>query len=140
VAPVRKKSVPRNVRRTEPRKQEVIVPPAAPRRRAAAARASRRIAEDGKGPRERLVPSRFEFRDLDPQRRCGPDTSVLQLIRVDEQKGEDRIAHLVYEDRRYGWYCEHGRGCPAVARAQRHARERARDGAHGLDDDGRMRA
>lgn len=99
-----------------------------PRRRAAAARASRRVEEGGLGPRRVLVPSAFEFRELDPLRRCGPDTSVLRLIRADERKAEDHVVHLVYEDRRYGWYCEHGRSCPAVARAQRFVRSSAHGG------------
>ncbi|MDB4907160.1 MAG: hypothetical protein JWO05_1944 [Gemmatimonadetes bacterium] len=58
--------------------------------------------------------------DLDPVRKCGPATSVERLIRVVEKKDAEVVNHLVFLDR-HGWYCEHGRGCPAVAPARKHA-------------------
>jgi len=64
------------------------------------------------------VASRFEVRELDPVRKCGPDTSVQQLYRVDEHTNGQARAHLVFFDR-HGWYCEHGRDCPAVAPARK---------------------
>ncbi len=88
--------------------------------------------------------------DLDPYEKCGPGTSVQRLIRVDEQIDHAREAHLVFFDR-HGWYCEHGRTCPAVGRARKHA-ERAshtttlnmeRTGTRkngSVDPNGRMRA
>ena len=45
---------------------------------------------------------------------CGPDTTVTELWKVREHSENEAVVHLVYFDR-YGWYCEHGRGCKAVA-------------------------
>jgi hypothetical protein len=58
-------------------------------------------------------------RELDPQRKCGAGTSVQLLYRVDENVDGRASAHLVFFDR-HGWYCEHGRSCPAVAHARKH--------------------
>ena len=55
---------------------------------------------------------------LDPLRKCGPNTSVQFLYRVDEQVDGRSTAHLVFFDR-HGWYCEHGRTCPAVGHARK---------------------
>jgi hypothetical protein len=55
---------------------------------------------------------------LDPLRKCGPNTSVQFLYRVDEQVDGRSTAHLVFFDR-HGWYCEHGRTCPAVGHAKK---------------------
>ena len=43
------------------------------------------------------------------------------LYRVDELLDGAPTAHLVFFDR-HGWYCEHGRHCPAVADARKHGR------------------
>jgi len=59
-----------------------------------------------------------KIRKLNPQEKCGPDTSVLQLFRVDESLGRELTTHLVFFDR-HGWYCEHGRTCRAVADVQK---------------------
>jgi hypothetical protein len=56
---------------------------------------------------------------LDPLRKCGPGTSVQLLYRVDETIDGRSTAHLVFFDR-HGWYCEHGRNCPAVGHARKH--------------------
>jgi hypothetical protein len=58
--------------------------------------------------------------DLDPIEKCGRGTTVERLIRVDEIVDHAREAHLVFFDR-HGWYCEHGRTCPAVGHARKHA-------------------
>ncbi len=58
--------------------------------------------------------------DLDPFEKCGRGTTVQRLIRVDEMVDQAREAHLVFFDR-HGWYCEHGRTCPAVGHARKHA-------------------
>lgn len=50
---------------------------------------------------------------LDPCARCGPNTSVEQLYRVDEQVAGTATVHLVFFDR-HGWYCVHGASCVAV--------------------------
>lgn len=70
-----------------------------------------------KAPPERKV---IRILDLDPLEKCGRGTSVQRLIRVDEMIDHAREAHLVFLDR-HGWYCEHGRTCPAVGHARRHA-------------------
>jgi hypothetical protein len=79
----------------------------------------------------------FRVRELDPQRKCGVGTSVERLYRVDEcdEDGAVRL-HLVFLDR-HGWYCEHGRNCPAVPHARKLG-DRARH--HGSTQNGRMRA
>jgi len=55
---------------------------------------------------------------LDPLRKCGPKTTVQFLYRVDEQVDGRTTPHLVFFDR-HGWYCEHGRSCPAVGHARK---------------------
>ena len=57
-------------------------------------------------------------RSLDPIRKCGPNTSVQLLYRVDESVDGRKTAHLVFFDK-HGWYCEHGRTCPAVGYARK---------------------
>jgi hypothetical protein len=73
----------------------------------------------GRGAPRRKPPaaSAFRIRVLDPRQKCGADTSVLQLFRIDETIGGEVRSHLVYFDR-HGWYCEHGRDCAAVAPAR----------------------
>lgn len=61
----------------------------------------------------------MRIRALDPQATCGQGTTVLQLFRVDDLPFGDHTTHLVFFDR-HGWYCEHGRECPAVAAVRRH--------------------
>lgn len=78
----------------------------------------------------------FRIRELDPQQKCGPATSVEELYRVDELVGNGRTAHLVFLDR-HGWYCVHGRNCPAVGPARTFG-DRAR--RNGPTHNGRMRA
>lgn len=64
------------------------------------------------GPRFRVTP-------LNPQKKCGLGTSVQQLFRISEESTDGVTrAHLVFLDR-HGWYCEHGRECPAVRHAQK---------------------
>ena len=62
---------------------------------------------------------RVAVKALDPLRKCGPGTSVQLLYRVDETIDGRSTAHLVFFDR-HGWYCEHGRNCPAVGHARKH--------------------
>jgi hypothetical protein len=57
-------------------------------------------------------------KSLDPLRKCGPNTTVQFLYRVDEQVDGRSTPHLVFFDR-HGWYCEHGRTCPAVGHARK---------------------
>jgi hypothetical protein len=79
----------------------------------------------------------FRVRELNAQQKCGPGTSVERLFRVDET-GDAPRAHLVFQDRRHGWYCEHGVQCPAVAPARRMGE--ARTSQVGRNHNGRMRA
>lgn len=58
-------------------------------------------------------------RPLEPRKRCGAGTSVQLLFRVDETVDGRSTKHLVFFDRRHGWYCEHGRNCPAVMHAKK---------------------
>ena len=64
-------------------------------------------------------PAQFRVKELNAQQKCGPGTSVERLFRVDEQAEGAAKAHLVFLDRRHGWYCEHGVECPAVRQARR---------------------
>jgi hypothetical protein len=68
---------------------------------------------------------RVVIRELDPQQKCGEGTSVQFLYRVDHTIDGERTAHLVFYDP-HGWYCEHGRTCPAVAHAKKHNGQFAR--------------
>jgi len=96
-------------------------------------------------PQAKPEPARFDVRALDHVKKCGPGTSVQVLFRVDERSAGDSRTHLVFYDR-HGWYCEHGRDCPAVPHAQREARKFGFTGAahaashHGSTHNGRMRA
>jgi hypothetical protein len=68
----------------------------------------------------------YAVKPLDPQRKCGPGTSVQFLYRVDERTVDNRnTTHLVFFDR-HGWYCEHGRTCPAVGHARKYNGQIAR--------------
>jgi hypothetical protein len=58
-------------------------------------------------------------KELNAQQKCGAGTSVERLFRVDETVDGAAKAHLVFLDRRHGWYCEHGVECPAVRQARR---------------------
>jgi hypothetical protein len=92
----------------------------------------------GKRPRKSAPPAAvYRVRALDPQKKCGLGTSVQRLYRVNEESADGEVRpHLVFFDK-HGWYCEHGRDCPAV----RHAKQlgdRARQ--RGLNHNGGMRA
>jgi len=68
---------------------------------------------------------RVAIKPLDPIQKCGPGTSVQFLYRVDESVDGRSTAHLVFFDR-HGWYCEHGRTCPAVGHAKKYNGQIAR--------------
>jgi len=96
--------------------------------------ATAKIGRNGKRSL-RLVPRRGPVRadpvvrvavkPLDPLRKCGPNTSVQFLYRVDETVDGRNTPHLVFFDR-HGWYCEHGRTCPAVGHAKKYNGQIAR--------------
>ena len=68
------------------------------------------------GAREKSV-AIFKVRELDPVAKCGAGTSVQRLFRIDEHSDGLVRPHLVFLDR-HGWYCEHGRDCPAVSKVR----------------------
>jgi hypothetical protein len=68
---------------------------------------------------------RVAVKPLEPQAKCGAGTSVQYLFRVDETVDGRTTAHLVFYDR-HGWYCEHGRNCPAVGHAKKYQGHMAR--------------
>jgi len=71
--------------------------------------------------------SHFRVKELNAQQKCGQGTSVERLFRVDETADGAAKAHLVFLDRRHGWYCEHGSQCSAVKDVQKFTR----NGRHG---------
>lgn len=81
-----------------------------PRRAGKKAAARRSRAKPDGAASTRLM----SIRELDPQAACGDGTTVMQLFRVDDLPFGNDTTHLVFLDR-HGWYCAHGRECPAVA-------------------------
>lgn len=79
---------------------------------------TRKVAAKVRGRRVRAAAVRVVVKRLDPLRKCGPNTSVQFLFRVDEEVDGRNTPHLVFFDR-HGWYCEHGRSCPAVGHARK---------------------
>jgi hypothetical protein len=99
-------------------------------KRVASTRRARLAVVAGKGgkagktgkARKALPPApvvRVAVKALDPLRKCGLGTTVQLLYRVDETVDGRSTPHLVFFDR-HGWYCEHGRNCPAVGHARKH--------------------
>lgn len=89
---------------------------------------ARRLAKKGADGRRGAAPSprtRVAVRSLDPFEKCGPNTSVQLLYRVDEWTEGSSTPHLVFFDH-HGWYCEHGRTCPAVGHAKKYNGQIAR--------------
>ena len=87
--------------------------------------------------KEAPPPPKFDVLELDPQRKCGAGTSVQLLFKVREAWANGAVLnHLVFLDR-HGWYCEHGRNCPAVPHAKKLG---DRESRHGPTHNGRMRA
>jgi hypothetical protein len=74
----------------------------------------------GKKPTKPPAPAVvYRVRALDPRRKCGLGTSVQRLYRVNEESADGQVRpHLVFFDK-HGWYCEHGRDCPAVRPAKK---------------------
>ena len=70
--------------------------------------------------RPAIVPvAKISVKPLEPHEKCGAGTSVQLLFRVEELLEGRSTKHLVFFDR-HGWYCEHGRNCPAVGHAKKH--------------------
>lgn len=70
------------------------------------AKSARKVAADD----ERVV----RVTEKDPRLLCGRNTAVERVFKVVERSKKLRMTHLVFFDR-HGWYCEHGKQCPAVA-------------------------
>jgi hypothetical protein len=103
-----------------------------------AARPATRGSTRGKrpAPPRAPLPREVAIKALDPLRKCGPNTSVLHMFRVDESfGGAHAVTHLVFFDR-HGWYCVHGRTCRAVEDVRKLGSMKHVD----LDYNGRMRA
>jgi len=86
--------------------------------RAASKAAGRRALAVVRGRAAHTPVVHVAVKPLDPLRKCGPKTTVQFLYRVDEQVDGRSTPHLVFFDR-HGWYCEHGRSCPAVGHARK---------------------
>ena len=81
---------------------------------------SKARAKAGKARIQAPAPAvRFVVKPLEPQAKCGAGTSVQYLFKVDQTGDGKTTAHLVFFDR-HGWYCEHGRNCPAVEHAKKY--------------------
>ena len=92
---------------------------ASTKRASGSARDAKQSAAGRRG-NDDMVPTRLmRIRELDPQAACGAGTTVMQLFRVDDMASESATIHLVFFDR-HGWYCEHGRECPAVDAVRKH--------------------
>jgi hypothetical protein len=63
-------------------------------------------------------PTVVRIRELDPREKCGPNTSVQRLFRVDARDDGLLNVHLVFLDR-HGLYCEHGPACFVVNEVKR---------------------
>jgi hypothetical protein len=77
-------------------------------------------------PEQSAKAADFRISELDPQAKCGAGTSVQFLYRVVERTEGVVRHHLVFFDQ-HGWYCDHGKECPAVAHAKHHLGWPARD-------------
>jgi hypothetical protein len=88
-------------------------------RGASASKARRQKGSSAKPAAARQPKPEFRVKELNAQQKCGQGTSVERLFRVDERADGAARAHLVFLDRRHGWYCEHGVECPAVGQARR---------------------
>ena len=97
-----------------------VAPKAAQRVTARTSRpAPRGTQRTKRSPDEGTTKRIMRIRELDPQMTCGRGTTVMQLYRVDDLPTDTATTHLVFYDR-HGWYCEHGRECPAVAAVRKH--------------------
>ena len=81
-------------------------------------RGARKKLSKGKPEAERRV----RISEKDPSLICGKGTSVERVFRVEETMGKTKNAHLVFFDKRHGWYCEHSAQCPAVTDVKKFVR------------------
>jgi hypothetical protein len=108
---------PATSRRTPSAKKRVSARKKAPAAKGKAMKTQKQLSSrNAKAPVTTRV---MRIRELDPHAACGPGTTVMQLFRVDDLPTASATRHLVFYDR-HGWYCEHGRDCPAVAAVRKH--------------------
>ena len=101
------------------RKPKTMKPKAMTAARTRRAAQRTKAANQKNGAKTATATTLMRIRALDPQATCGSGTTVLQLFRVDDLPFGSGTTHLVFFDR-HGWYCEHGRDCPAVAAVRKH--------------------
>ena len=94
--------------------------------RSKARSAVRKSALKSRQAKAEVAPASYELEPLNPWLMCGPDTTVTELWKVRERREKETHFHLVYFDR-YGWYCEHGVSCKAVAEVRRVVRTMSAD-------------
>ena len=95
---------------------------ASTQRSSGSARAGKQSAAGRRGNGVSVPTRLMRIRELDPQAACGAGTTVMQLFRVDDRASDAATTHLVFFDR-HGWYCEHGRDCPAVDAVRKHEKQ-----------------
>ena len=84
--------------------------------------AVKRGVKKAAGVRKQDAVRRVRIVEKDPYSMCGKGTSVERVFRVEETIGKVKNAHLVFFDKRHGWYCEHGAQCPAVTDVKKFVR------------------
>ena len=84
--------------------------------------AVKRGAKKGAGRTKEAAVRRVRINEKDPYSMCGKDTSVERVFRVEETIGKAKNAHLVFFDKRHGWYCEHGAQCAVVTDVKKFVR------------------
>lgn len=82
----------------------------------------KRGAKKGASGAKQAAERRVRINEKDPYSMCGKGTSVERVFRVEETIGRAKNAHLVFFDKRHGWYCEHGAQCAVVTDVKKYAR------------------
>lgn len=117
-----------STRATPRSKGATVVPASGARRSAAKAKAPKGAAREKGANKSRIQAAQLpaarvvRIKALDPFQKCGPRTSVVHLLRVDERQQGSSAVHLVFFDR-HGWYCEHGPACRAVEDVRRQRKQ-----------------
>lgn len=83
---------------------------------------AKRGVRKGASKLKKVAERRVRICEKDPCSMCGKGTSVERVFRVGETIGKAKNAHLVFFDKRHGWYCEHGAHCPAVSDVKKFVR------------------
>ena len=83
---------------------------------------AKRGVRKGASKLKKVAERRVRIYEKDPCSMCGKGTSVERVFRVGETIGKAKSAHLVFFDKRHGWYCENGAQCPAVSDVKKFVR------------------